>query len=329
MGKIAFVFAGQGAQYPGMGREISEISQRAKDVFLMADAIRPGTMDQCFHASKEELSVTINTQPCLFTVDLAVAEAVAEALISRGIRPEGVAGFSLGEIPALTFAGIFDGDGKEEEESKRSGQETGFRLVVKRGEAMNRAAEARRGGMAAVMKLSPDRVEELCAEQEGLWPVNYNSPAQTVVAGEKEVLSGFSKRVKEAGGMAMPLAVSGAFHSPHMETASQELAEVLQDISCKESRIAVYSNRNAEPYPREPQQIRELIATQVKSPVLWQKTVEQMRNDGFDTFIEVGPGKTLSGLIQKIWPEAKVYHVEDQESLRKTVDALTEPATVS
>lgn len=318
MGKIAFVFAGQGAQYPGMGKEVCEESQAARDVFAAADAVRPGTKDQCFTAPKEELSITINTQPCLFATDLAIAEALAE----KGVAPAGAAGFSLGEIPALTFAGAFNGESGDREADRRAGREAGFRLVTKRGEAMNRAAQKHDGGMAAVLKLPPEKVAALCAEQEGVWPVNFNSPAQTVVAAEKADLAEFTKKVKEAKGMAVPLAVSGAFHSPQMAEASEELKEALREIAYRKPDIDVYANASAEPYPAEEAAAKAQIAAQVKSPVQWQKTVERMIADGFDVFIEVGPGKTLAGLIKKISSEVTVYNVENAADLQAAADAL-------
>lgn len=322
MGKIAFVFAGQGAQYTGMGEEIRQASAAAAEVFAVADELRPGTSAQCALASKEELSLTVNTQPCLFAVDLAIASALRE----RGVVPEGVAGFSLGEIPALTFAGAFAPRGGEQNgedrEAAAAGVRNGFRLVVARGEAMNRAAEAHEGGMMAVMRLSPEQVEKLASEYEHVWPVNYNSPAQTVAAGDRSELGELAARVKSERGMAVPLAVSGAFHSPFMEQAADELMEILKDIPYQKPAVAVYANKSALPYPEDEAAAKAQIAAQVKSPVRWQETVEHMIADGFDTFVEVGPGKTLFGLIRKISAEVSVYNVENAEGLNAAAAAL-------
>jgi len=303
MGKIAFVFAGQGAQYPGMGKEFYENNDAARNVFDQIERLRQGTKEQCFFGTKEELSLTVNTQPCLFAVDLAIAEA----LKAEGISPDAIAGFSLGEIPALIF-------------SKMLTLEDGFAFVCKRGEAMHEAATKHPGGMAAVLKLSAETVVSLCDAEAGTFPVNFNSPEQTVVAGRKEAMPSFIKAVKEAGGMAIPLAVSGAFHSPFMKEASLELETFLENIPVQEAIYPVHANVNAKPYTKE--NFKERITKQIMSPVLWQATVEHMTEEGFDIFIEVGPGKTLSGLIKKIAPQASVYNVEKESDLHRVLEEL-------
>lgn len=302
MGKIAFVFAGQGAQYSGMGQSLCEVSPAAKAVFDAADKLRPGTSEQCFTGTAEELSITKNTQPCLYCVDLAAAKALEEA----GVTPDYVAGFSLGEIAALSFAGVFS-------------EEQGFDFVCKRAEAMQKAGEENPGAMAAVLKLKNEQVEELCAGFEKVWPVNYNCPGQLVCAGEKSQIEAFCGKVAEAGGKAVPLAVSGGFHSPFMESASQTLCEVLEPMELSTPRVPVYANYTAQPYDGS---AKELLTQQVKNPVRWQETVERLVELGVDTFIECGPGKTLCGLIRKTAKGVKTLNVQDGETLQAALEAV-------
>ncbi len=303
MGKIAFVFSGQGAQYPGMGQSLCEASAAAKAVFDMADSLRPGTSKQCFSGTAEELSVTKNTQPCLYCVDLAAARALEE----RGVHADYVAGFSLGEAAAAAFAGVFT-------------DESGFKFVSRRAEAMQKAAVENPGSMAAVLKLSNEKVEELCGSFSKVWPVNYNCPGQLVVAGEPGQLKEFQELVKAEGGRAAPLAVSGGFHSPFMESAAGELAGYLSTVETGEPRLPLYANLNAKPYTAA--SARELLVNQVKSPVRWQETIESLAAEGVDTFLECGPGKTLCGLIKKTVKTAKVLQVQDQETLKAALSGL-------
>ncbi len=296
MGKVALLFAGQGAQYPGMGKDFYEQDAAAREAFAKLEQQRPGTLQQCFTGSKEELSLTQNTQPCLFAVDYAIAKAVAQA----GIPVNALAGFSLGEIPALAFAGVLD-------------VEQAFALVCRRATVMQQAAEQHPGGMQAVLKLSAERISELAAPYSDVFPVNYNSPEQTAVAGNPEQLQAFAADVKAAGGRAVPLAVSGAFHSPYMDSAAEALADYVQTITIQEGTCAVYANYTAQPYTTAA--ARALIASQVNHPVQWVKTIRQMLADGVDCFIEVGPGKTLSGLVKKITTAAQVYKVENLDDL--------------
>ena len=295
MGKIALVFSGQGAQYTGMGRELYDNSPAAKAVFDMADSVRAGTSKQCFEGTAEELSLTVNTQPCVFTADLAAARAVAE----KGIKADFAAGFSLGEIAALAFSGILS-------------DEEAFRLVCRRGELMNKAAQENPGAMLAVMKLPADKIEKICAGFSDTYPVNYNSPAQTVVATKEENVDALAAAFSEAKGRAKRLAVSGAFHSPFMADAAEGLYEYMEGISFSQPVMPVYSNYTAKPYEGD---FRELIKAQVCNPVRWQSIVENMIADGADTFIEVGVGKTLTSLVGRINKEVKAVKVENLSDL--------------
>ncbi len=295
MGKIALVFSGQGAQYPGMGKDLYENSSAAKAVYDMADSIRKGTSSQCFEGTAEELSVTVNTQPTVFTADLAAAEAVKE----KGIHIDYLAGFSLGEIAALGFGGMMS-------------YEDAFKLVCKRAELMDNAAKSTPGAMVAVMKLPPEKVQEICDGIDECWPVNYNSPAQVVVATNKDNVDLLIQKVKEAKGRAVALPVSGAFHSPYMEDAAQGLSEYLKGVELNAPKIPIYANYTALPYEGD---YKSLIVNQCKNPVRWQVTVENLIAQGVDTFIEVGVGKTLTGLIKKINKDVTAIKVENTEDL--------------
>lgn len=302
MGKIAFVFAGQGAQHPGMGQELAEISPAAAEVFQKLDALRPGTSAQCFSGTEEALKETKNTQPCMFAVELAAAAALTEA----GIKADKAAGFSLGEIGALTYTGAVD-------------LETGFHLVCRRGELMQAAAEEQPTAMAAVLKLPNEKVEELCGQFPETYPVNYNCPGQVSVACAKEQLAPFSAAVKAAGGRALPLKVRGGFHSPFMASAAEGFAQVLADCQVEEPKIPLYSNRTGAVYSGN---AKALLAQQIASPVRWEAIVRDMIAAGVDTFIELGPGSTLCGLIQKIDKTVKTYPLSTKEDLEKVVQEV-------
>ncbi len=299
MGKIAFVFSGQGAQHPGMGEDLYNEYASVKALFDGAEARRPGTLAQMFKGDAETLRETENTQPCLYLADLAPALVLSEA----GVVPSGAAGFSLGELPALAFAGAI-------------GHLDGFSLTCRRGAVMGEATHERNTAMAAVVKLENSEVEAVCREFAEVYPVNYNSPGQLVVAGAAEAMPEFCEKIKARGGRAIPLAVAGGFHSPFMDGAACKFEKIIRETGLSSPAIPVYANCTAEPYsgPTE-----DTLSRQMNHPVLWEKTVRRMAADGFDTFIETGVGVTLSKLITKILPEAKVYSAETAEGCRKII----------
>ena len=284
-----------------MGIALACHSAAAQRVYDMAEKIRPGTFSQLQNMDKAELSITKNAQPCLFCVDLAAAEALCE----NGIVPDMVAGFSLGEIPALAFTGIVS-------------WEEAFKLVLTRANEMQACAEETQGGMAAILGLDAHKVEEIC-RKTGAFPANYNCPGQIVIAAENEALQLAAQAVKEAGGKVMLLNVSGAFHTPYMQKAADALKMQLKTCTLSEPEIPLYSNVTGEIY-RAP--YAELIANQATSSVRFQSIVENMAANGVDTFIEVGIGKTLCGLIQKTIKDAQTLSVTDVQSLEGAIAML-------
>lgn len=296
MGGISFVFAGQGDQFPGMGKELYDAFPEAKAVFDACEAIRPGTLAQCFEGTAEELQQTANTQPCLFAMEMAQA-AVADAF---GLKPACVAGFSLGEVSALTCAGAMD-------------LATGFQMVARRGALMQQDAEKTPTSMAAVVKLTDAQVEAICADIPGVYPVNYNCPGQVTVAGAVAGMETLAAKAKEAGGRALSLKVRGGFHTVYMQDASVAFLDALKGVDVVQPSLPVYSDETALPYGED---VRAQLARQMVSPVRWAAIVRHMIDQGIHTFVEMGPGKTLSNMISKIDASVRVVPASDLAALQ-------------
>ena len=292
MGKIAFVFAGQGAQTPGMGKDLYDNFPAAQKIFDTAEEIRPGIKELCFSGSREDLNETINAQPALFCVDLAYAKV----LQGKGITADGTAGFSLGEVPAAAFSGVMS-------------TETAFRFVCKRAEFMDECAKKTKGEMLAVLKLEAAEVENICKQFDGAYAVNYNCPGQTVVAVKSKIANELTETVAKSGGRVIKIAAKGLFHSPYMESASEKIKEYLKTVTIFEPEIPLYSNFSAGIYTYDI--VKTLLSNQISNPVLWQKEIENMIAAGFERFIECGPGKVLTGLIGKINTKVTAVHANE------------------
>lgn len=288
--KKAYVFPGQGAQYSGMGKDLYESNPKARTLFDKADEILGFKISEImFGGTDEELKQTRVTQPAIFLHSVALAVALGEEF-----QPDMVAGHSLGELSALTAAGALS-------------FEDGLRLVSARAEAMQKACEIKPSTMAAVIALADDKVEEVCAGVDGVVvAANFNCPGQVVISGEVESVQAACVALKEAGAKrALPLNVSGAFHSPMMEPARAELQKAIEATEFHAPRCAVYQNVDAQPHT-DPVEIKQNLIAQLTSPVRWTQSVERMCADGATTFEELGPGQVLQGLIKKINKEVEV-----------------------
>ncbi len=286
--KKAYVFPGQGAQYCGMGKELYENSVEARDMFEQANEILGFRItDVMFEGTAEELKQTKVTQPAVFLHSVVLAKVL-------GVEPSAVAGHSLGEFSALVVAGALS-------------FEDGLRLVAKRAMAMQKACEAEQGTMAAVLALPDATIEQVCESVEGVVvAANYNCPGQLVISGAVDAVNEACAKLKEAGARrALVLPVGGAFHSPLMEPARKELAEAIELAHFKEPVCPIYQNVDALPHT-SPEEIKANLVAQLTAPVRWTQIVENMTNDGISSYMELGPGTVLRGLISKISPDVEV-----------------------
>ena len=306
---IAFVFPGQGAQKVGMGKALVEVFPICRETFAEADAVLGEPLGAlCFDGPDDRLMITENTQPAI----LAMSTAVARLAVSKGVRPAFAAGHSLGEYSAHVAAGTLS-------------FADALRTVRRRGRYMQEAVPVGEGAMAAILGLDADRVARACAEAaEGqiVTPANLNAPGQVVIAGHKDAVRRAGDRAKALGARrAIPLAVSAPFHCPLMKPAEDRLAPELRVLPTHDPAFPVVANVDALPKKTAADSIEALVK-QVSSPVRWEDVIRRLVADGVTTFVELGPGAVLAGLIKKIERSATVYSIEDEMGLRAALAGL-------
>ena len=305
MGKIAFMFPGQGAQYVGMGQDFYEQIPVCREMFELASKASGLDVPALCFEENEQINITEYTQIAMLAAEVAMLKAIEE----KGLKPDVTGGLSLGEYGALAASGVMS-------------VEDVFKVVRKRGIYMQEAVPTG-GAMTAVLGLDTEVIEKICEETTGTVSIaNYNCPGQIVITGEEQAVQTAVQKLTEAGAKrCVPLKVSGPFHSALLVGAGEKLAKELEDVEIHDIRIPYIANVTAD-YVTDKNEVKSLLQQQVSSSVKWQQTVERMIADGVDTFIEIGPGKTLSGFMRKIKKDMKVYNVEKVEDLEKLSELL-------
>ena len=305
MGKTAFIFPGQGAQVCGMGQDFYENSETAKAVFDRATELLGFSVPELCFEKNDRLDITEYTQAAMVTTSVAMMKVMEE----RGIHADVAAGLSLGEYCALAAAGVMS-------------EEDAITTVRQRGIFMQEEVPAGEGAMAAILALDAAVIEEVTADIDGVWIANYNCPGQIVISGKKAAVEEACEKLKAAGAKrAIMLNVSGPFHSGMLVGAGEKLGKVLENVEIHKPVIPYAANVTAQ-YVTEAEPVKDLLVKQVSSSVKWQQCVETMLADGVDTFIEIGPGKTLSGFMKKINRNVTVLNIEKMEDVEVCAECL-------
>ena len=300
MSKIAFIFPGQGAQKAGMGKDFYEGTSTGREIFDRASELLGFSMPELCFTENDRLDITEYTQAAMVTTSIAMMKVLME---ETGIRPDVAAGLSLGEYCALYAAGVMSAD-------------DAITTVRKRGILMQEAVPVGVGAMAAVLAMAAEKIEEVLKDIPDVWIANYNCPGQIVISGKKEAVELACEKLKEAGAKrTVMLNVSGPFHSGMLAEAGEKLGEFLENVEISDPQIPYVANVTAS-YVTDKAEVKSLLARQVSSSVRWEQSVRAMLADGVDTFVEIGPGKTLAGFMRKITRDAKVVNIETLQDVK-------------